>query len=229
MSGAPTRDRFRLLALVGILVVAAATALLPMLGAPEVEVDRERIAAADLTYGEALATSDADPAAARAKFAAAAEAFALADPSRRSAGAISNEANARLQAGEIGAAIAGYRLALSLDPGNARIEANLAEARRKVNGSIGLPEPTIVERVARLWTGVSEQTRWAAAIALLWAAVILRTLSRRAFPAVLTALALFALVGATVVIDLVGRCARETATASSPPSWRRSAPAWSAR
>jgi len=69
---------------------------------------------------------------------------------RRSAGSVFNEANARLQAGELGAAIAGYRTALELDPHDPRILANLGEARSKVIGSVGVPDPTPLERAGRL-------------------------------------------------------------------------------
>lgn len=199
----------RLLNAIGILVLVTTTAVVPLLLATRTGADRDAIAAADLAYAEALATADRDPDGAKARFLECASAFARANPGRTSSGALFNEANALLRGGRPGPAIAAYRAALDLDPGSPHLEANLVEARKQVARAPGVPEPTALERAARLWSGTSEIARWAAGVGLAWIAFGVAGSRPRRLAWIPAALA--AAVGATVAIDVAARAASTSA------------------
>lgn len=62
-----------------------------------------------------------------------------------------NLGTARLANGELGAAIAAFRRARALRPRDARIGANLAMARRRIQDELAPPEPTTVSQVLAFW------------------------------------------------------------------------------
>lgn len=120
-----------------------------------------------------------------------------------SAGMHFNRANALLQAGDVGDAIASYRSAQLRAPADTRIAANLAEARSKVSRSLGAPEPTALEQACQLWAALSEQTRLILVVVLSFTALLVSELRLRAVS--LTLVVLAALSAGTVAADIARR------------------------
>ena len=201
------------LAIVGILLT-----LVPL--ANDARVDgRETTQTADALYAEGVALAPTDDAAARAKFRASADASAAALEQGDSAALHYNRANALLRAGALGTAIAQYRAAESRAPHDARIAANLAEARSKVSRPTGVPAPTLTERACGVWSFAGERTRWGITLTLLWIAVIGMVTRKRTL-----ALGCFygaALVGLTVTLDVLRRADHSRAVVSEAAPLRK--------
>ncbi len=94
-----------------------------------------------------------------------ADAFEAEARSDESGGRWFNTGNARLQAGEIGRAIAAFLRAQSLAPADSAILANLDEARRSREAITAPVDPPGVALLAQRWRIVDEPTRAFVAIA----------------------------------------------------------------
>ena len=209
------------------LVLAALCVLAPIVWFAIASIDlrlpaRERIRQADAAYERGVAeTSDAD--AARESFRAAARGYeaALAESRIETAALAGNLGNARLRAGELPGAIAAYRLALVLDPSDARALHNLDEARHQVQQRVAPPQPSRAELLRDGWFLIGGQTRmvlaltlWSIGFALLTLAALATDasasslqragLKRAGLKRAGIALAALALIpGATVIADLL--------------------------
>jgi len=235
-------DLFAVLSLTGVVVLALQLALPVLVSGRQVD-DESALRAAEAAYdlGVERASRDndggggdgGDADAARTHFLESADAFARAGGAEPSAALLYNRANALLRAGRVGEAIADYRAAQSRAPGDARITANLAEARRKLTRPIAAPAPSALDRIEGSWSFLGESTRLTLAMLLLWttvACVLLRranggaertptsAIARRlAWPAG----ALAALLSATVAADLVRRTTLEAAVVREPTMLRK--------
>lgn len=233
-------DRFAVLSLTGVVVLALQLAL-PVLVSGRQVVDESALRTAEAAYdlgverasrdGGGDASDDTD--AARTHFLESADAFARAGGAEPSAALLYNRANALLRAGRVGEAIADYRAAQSRAPGDARITANLAEARRKLTRPIAAPAPSALDRIAGGWSFLGESMRLTLAMLLLWttvACVLLRranggaertptsAIARRlAWPAGMLA----TLLSATVAADLLRRATLEAAVVREPTMLRK--------
>lgn len=216
-----TRNSFAILSILGWIIVAIVWSVMPVaLGARA--GDPSAIEAAEQRYAEAVELTKSDPDAARARFAAAAELYAAIAGSAESSGPLRyNHANALLQAGRLGPAIAEYRAALRRAPADSRIAHNLAEARAKVTRSPGVPPATTLERAASIWSVVGEGARWLATVLLVWLAIGLVIFVPRARPAALVASVVAALIGCTVALDLVRRASDRSAVLGSATTLRK--------
>lgn len=158
-------------------------------------------------FDRAIGLDDAASDARRAAFAEAASHFAEALAMERTPGIAYNLGNARLRAGDTPGAIAAYLTAQRLAPGDARVAANLAEARRLAASPLAPPAPTFLERARGLWSPHGTDIRlvvalgsWSAGFALLvWAMLSARSGPGRAMGIALATVG--ALVMATLAID----------------------------
>lgn len=165
--------------------------------------DPARLAQAEQLYAAAMEQAGKDDAAATARFRESAAILEAELAHADSAGLHFNRANALLQAGDLGAAIASYRAAQLRSPADARIAANLGEARAKVARALGAPAPSGLEQACGLWAAIGEQARFVVAIALGFAGLLALGLRARATGVVCVVLG--TLVAATVAADIVRR------------------------
>lgn len=220
----PNRGSFRVLSVLTWAIIALVWSVLPLVllsrGAPPTP----ELEQAETTYAEAVGISKSDPVAARAAFERSAELFGAArvEGAPSSAAIHFNHANALLQAGRTGEAIAQYRAALRRAPADDRVAHNLAEARARVTGrGVESPTPGLLERAGALWGVVSEPMRWLAAVLLAWTAFGLAALGPRARGAVLASAIAAALVASTVGLDLLRRATDRSAVVNSPSIVRK--------
>lgn len=126
------------------------------------EILRDALSAFD----EAVASGQKDPATAADQYRRSAAAFeALIDDGVSNAGIEYNLANAYARLGDTGKAILHYRRALRLDPSDAKLSANLAYIRNRVQPVITESGRSLVAQNLLFWHhGTSLQSRfWAAA------------------------------------------------------------------
>lgn len=143
----------------------------------------------------------------RAAFAEAAGHFAEALSMEATPGIAYNLGNARLRAGDTPGAIAAYLTAERLAPGDARVAANLAEARRLAAAPVAPPPSSPTEWLRGLWSSVGPDARlvlalgsWSLGFAiLLWNALAGRSSALRATGTTLVATG--ASIAATLVVD----------------------------
>lgn len=192
-----------------LLAASIALAIVSIVIAISTRGDRVEPAAlerAETAYARGLDRAALDPATARSAFLESASLLASAIERSDSALLRYNRANALLQAGELGAAIAEYRKAEILAPSDGRIAANLAEARSKVARSMPVATSGLLARASSAWGVVDERTRWITALAALWAGVILLLwLGARARGVSIALLFLGCVLSATVIADGIRR------------------------
>lgn len=179
----------------------------------------DRLVAAERLYGEGVELASQDEAASVARFSESAEILAQELAVHDTAGTRFNRANALLRSGQLAAAIAEYRAALLRSPGNASIESNLAEARRKVVNAPAPPEDGPVERARAAWGILGERVRLAGTAILLVGGFLALRL-RRATTATIS-LSISILLGATVAIDLAHRSRTTLAVLREPTTLRK--------
>lgn len=163
------------------LMLACCGGPLDATGADEVPPDRQHEILRDAlnAYDEAVARTLDDPAAAEQLFRAAAAGFeTLIDAGRHNAALEYNLANTHFRLGRLGRTIVHYRRAARLDPGNHKLQVNLAYARRQVEPYI---EPGGQRRLVHqllFWhyDTSAAQRFWAAALlsAVGWLLLIIR-------------------------------------------------------
>lgn len=131
--------------------------------APSIEVAH----AAQAAYDRGVATLRADPQASAAAFRESIEAWErLRLTGIRNGELEFNLGNAYLQSGDLGRAIAAYVRAERLIPGDADLQANLAQARSMVSTSFGRSGGTVlVESATRVWHLVPHDLRMNVGIA----------------------------------------------------------------
>lgn len=141
----------------------------------------EALASAQQAYDQATSLQRSDPAAAREKFAAAEKGFQqLVDDGAVNGPLLYNLANAQLQQGRTGPAIANYLRAQRLMPGDPRLQANLAHARSLVKDRMDVGGGLLYEDVAGWWHLLAQPSRWwlgLAAWLAAWAIVSARMLA----------------------------------------------------
>ena len=130
-----------------------------------------------------------------------------------------NRANALLQAGELGKAIASYRAAQLRAPADERIAANLAEARARILRPLGAPEPTALEQACGLWAALSERARMVIAVALAFVAIA--ALQLRARAAAVACMLVGAVLAATVAADIARRATADLAVVTESTALRK--------
>lgn len=185
--------------------------------------DSAQLAQAEALYAQGMELSAADgadaAAQATAKFRESAATIEAELSRADSAGMHFNRANALLQAGDLGEAIASYRAAELRAPADARVAANLAEARSKVARSMGAPAATTLEDACGLWAAASEQARLFIAVALGFAAIVALRMRARASGVACGVIA--ALVAATVAADIARRGSADLAVVIEPSMLRK--------
>jgi hypothetical protein len=202
----PTLPRAARLALLAASIVLAIGSIVVAISTRGAQVEPAVLEQAEIAYAKGLERAALDPASARAAFLESASLIASAIERSDSALLRYNRANALLQAGELGEAIAEYRKAGSLAPSDERIAANLAEARSKVARSMPVAKPGLLARAGSTWGVVDERIRWIAALAALWTGVILLLLlGARARGASIALLLIGCVLSATVIADGVRR------------------------
>jgi tetratricopeptide (TPR) repeat protein len=179
--------------------------------------DPTQLAQAEARYVEGMELLDTDDDAARVKFRE--SAAILADANVDSAGLHFNRANALLQAGDLGEAIASYRAAQLRAPSDDRIATNLAEARSKVLRPLGVPAPTTLEQACGLWSWLDEQTRLLITLGFAWSLVV--ALQNRARGTGIACAVLGAIVAATVAADIARRANANLAVVTEPTVIRK--------
>ena len=199
-------------------LLATAFALLPLIAHARID-NSVIVAQAEAAYAQGVELTGKDDEAARARFIESAGQFEQAIDIAATAPLLFNRANALLRAGDLGPAIADFRAAQARAPGDARIAANLAEARAKVTRSPGVPAPSGLERIGQLWAFSSELARWSVTVALLWAAAIAFILHRPAIGRSLMAVAM--IVALTVTLDVTRRASMSTAVVLEPTTLRK--------
>ncbi|MFM1821934.1 MAG: hypothetical protein RI967_200 [Planctomycetota bacterium] len=107
---------------------------------------------ADRAFEAGEARAARSPEEARGDFVAAAAAYGRAAEAHPSPIVLANLGTAHLRAGDTGRAIAALRAALLLDPASERARANLAEARRGIEGGAPPPEARTVDALRAWWT-----------------------------------------------------------------------------
>lgn len=163
-----------------LLILFATLAATPSAGvAPDERLDTLR--AAEQAYEQGMSLLRQDPAEARRRFEESARLYAsVRDSGADNAALHFNLANAQLQAGRLGEAIASYLRAERASPGDTRVQRNLAHARSQVTERFESAGSTmLLDNVASWWHVVSLRTRSVLALGawvLLWALVLLRTL-----------------------------------------------------
>jgi len=210
-----SRARLVELAFAALAAVLLAAWLLP----PAKGGSAERLVAAERLYAEGVELASKDEAASTARFAESAEILAQELAAHDTSAIRFNRANALLRAGDLGRSIAEYRAALLRAPADASIASNLSEARRKVANAPSPPEEPPVERARALWGALTERVRLGAAALLLIAGFAALHLRRTALAA--ACLALGALLGATVALDLASRATASLAVLREPSMLRK--------
>ncbi len=190
---------FAVLTALGIAVLAIQF-LLPLIAwSGRGKIDAGAFDRAEASYAAGLAMRAERPDDARAKFLESASQFESLLATSDAAGIHFNRANALLEAGRTSEAIAAYLAAERRLPGDASIEANLAEARSRVVRVTDRPEPGILERTQRLWSPIGPATRTIVAALLLWGAALGAALGLRRAVVPLAALGLG--LAATCAVD----------------------------
>lgn len=185
------------------------------------------IDAGTAAFDQAIGLDDAASDTRRAAFADAASHFAEAMAVEGTPGIAYNLGNTRLRAGDTPGAIAAYLAAQRLAPGDARVEANLAEARRLAGSPIAPPAATAVERARRLWSSLGTDLRlvvalgsWSAGFALIvWAVLSARSGPGRRLGITLAAIG--ALCAATLAIDAAAIRSDDRAVLGTPTVARK--------
>jgi hypothetical protein len=198
----PALPRAARIALLAASIMLAIGSIVVAVTGGGVDVDLVQVEQAEFAYAKGLERAARDPAAARIAFLESAALLASAIERSDSALLRYNRANALLQADQLGEAIAEYRKAENLAPSDARIAANLAEARSKVARAVPVAEPRLLARAGSTWGVVDERTRWIAALAALWTGVILTLwLGVRGRSVSIALLFLGGILSATVIAD----------------------------
>jgi len=220
----PNRGSFRVLSVLTWAIIALIWSVLPLVFLARGSDPSPELAAAETAYAEAIGLSKSDPTAARAGFERAAELYAAVP--RASAGTPAalhfNHANALVQAGRTGEAIAEYRAALKRAPADERVAHNLAEARARVAGrGAEPPAPGALERAAAFWGVASEPMRWLLAVVLAWTAFGLAAASKESRAAARTIAVGAVLVASTVGLDLIRRATDRAGVFDAPALVRK--------
>ncbi|MEY4117495.1 MAG: hypothetical protein RLZZ116_823 [Planctomycetota bacterium] len=181
--------------------------------------DGAQLTQADQLYAQGMELVEKDGSAAKAKFRESAAILEAELERADTAGMHFNRANALLQAGELGEAIASYRAAELRAPADERIAANLAEARGRILRPLGAPEPTALEQACGLWTVLGERTRFFIAVALGFAAIA--TLQLRARATAVACIVIGAVLAATVGADIARRASADLAVVSEATALRK--------
>lgn len=174
---------------------------------------------ADSLYAQGMELAETDGTAAKAKFR---ESAAILDAELEradTAGMHFNQANALLQAGELGEAIASYRAAQLRAPADERIANNLAEARGRILRPLGAPEPTALEDACGLWAVLGERTRFFIAVAVGFAAIAAIQLRARA--TAVACMVVGAAFAATVGADIARRATADLAVVTESTILRK--------
>lgn len=207
------KGRLELLNALAIVVLGVAALSLPRGGDPARLVDAERL------YAEGVELAARDETAAKAKFR---ESAALIDAelaNEDAAGMHFNRANALLQSGDLGEAIASYLAAQQRSPADTRIATNLGEARSRILRPLGSPDPTALERACVLWSAVSESTRL---LVFLGLGVVAIGIPRgRGSTARIACIVASALVAATVAADMLRRASADLAVVAESTTIRK--------
>ena len=189
---------------------------------PNSDTDRVQLLSdAQIAYDKGLVLEPVDPLAAKASFEESADGWRRAIESGSSNGQLwTNLGNAELNSGRTGEAIAAYLEADRLMPGNARVRANLLEARNQVPARFDSEGVTVLyDTVSDGWHVLGFDVRWwiaAAAWVAFWVLLALWILqprmkedkedgegSRLAFRAALIGLGGIAVVaGTTIGLDV---------------------------
>lgn len=198
----PALPRVARIVLLVVSIVLAIGSIVVAVTGGGVDVDPVQVEQAEFAYAKGLDRAARDPAAARIALLESAALLASAIERSDSALLRYNRANALLQADQLGEAIAEYRKAENLAPSDARIAANLAEARSKVARAVPVAKPRLLARAGSTWGVVDERTRWIAALAALWTGVILTLwLGVRGRSVSIALLFLGGILSATVIAD----------------------------
>ena len=202
----PALPRVARIALLVVSIVLAIGSIVVAVTVRAADVAPVEVEHAEIAYAKGLDRAALDPATARTEFLESAALLASAIERSDSALLRYNRANALLQAGQLGEAIAEYRQAENLAPSDSRIRANLAEARSKVARSMPVAKPSVLARAGSTWGVVDERTRWIAALAALWTGVILPLwLGVRVRSVSIALLFLGCVLSATVIADGIRR------------------------
>lgn len=181
--------------------------------------DPARVVESDALYSQGMELAAKDDAGAQTKFD---ESAALLESELKQddhAALHFNRANALLQAGALGGAIAEYRSAELRMPADARITANLAEARGKVLRSLGVPTPTPLEQACGLWAVLGERLRLAGVVVLGMATIVALRLRARAMG--ITCAVVGLALAATVAADITRRTTADLAVVIEPTMLRK--------
>lgn len=209
---------FRLIDLLGAAMLFALVALALATTATR-GGDPERMGQAEALYAQGMELAANDAAGASAKFRESAELLAVELRQVDSAAMHFNRANALLQAGDLGEAIAEYRSAELRSPADPRIATNLAEARGKVPRSLGTPAPTPLEQACALWAALGERTRLVGVVLLGCAAILAIRLQARVAGIVCAVLGI--VVALTVAADIARRSSAHLAVIVEPTTLRK--------
>lgn len=188
-------------------LVLALTGFIMRSGTQDAGASRREFESGEALFARAIERVANEPDAAREDFRGAARAFAAAMEAHPNAATAYNLGNAWLRAGDVGQAVAAYRRALLLSPGDARAEHNLAEARRQLTRSIAPPIPRWIDRARSAWAWLDGRATialslWTIGFALVATAVVradarTRWMDRAGAASIVAA----ALLGLTTVAD----------------------------
>lgn len=198
---------------VGILFLCMVMFLMPRGGDPARLVDAERL------YSEGVELAARDDAAAKAKFRESAAIIEAQLADEDAAGMHFNRANALVQSGDLGDAIASYLAAQQRSPADTRIATNLGEARARILRPLGSPESTALEKACMLWSAVSENTRLLVFLCL--GVVALLIPKGRASTARIACIVAATLIATTVAADMVRRASANLAVVTESTTIRK--------
>ena len=154
--------------LIAPFLVLASLALLPSLTHESISAEtRTQLESAQASYQRGVNLTASDVTAAHAAFEESVTLYAALTPSMDNAARHYNYANALLRAGNIGQAILEYRRAQLIAPNDARVIANLQQARAKLARSPGVPAATMIERTSAPSNVIAQSTRTTLAL-LAW-------------------------------------------------------------
>ena len=154
--------------LIAPFLVLASLALLPSLTHESISAEtRTQLESAQASYQRGVNLTASDVTAAHAAFEESVTLYAALTPSMDNAARHYNYANALLRAGNIGQAILEYRRAQLIAPNDARVIANLQQARAKLARSPGVPAATMIERTSAPSNMIAQSTRTTLAL-LAW-------------------------------------------------------------
>ena len=160
--------RWRNALLIAPFLVLASLALLPSLTHESISPEtRAQLESAQASYQRGVNLTASDVTAAHAAFEESVTLYAALTPSMDNAARHYNYANALLRAGNIGQAILEYRRAQLIAPNDARVIANLQQARAKLARSPGVPAATMIERTSAPSNVIAQSTRTTLAL-LAW-------------------------------------------------------------